>query len=136
MAADYRTFDLSGTHYDLGLAQGRQTERFVVPAWWPEPPPLSFALDCARQAAELHPPLLDELHGYAEAQAIGYHDLLRGVCRRSMRLRAAMVAAPSYPEGGCSSFARVGADGHVRAGRNYDFHPVQQVRQRVRLRPA
>ena len=37
--------------------------------------------------------------------------------------------------GGCSSFALVGADGHVRAGRNYDFHPVQQVRQRLRLRP-
>ncbi len=86
--------------------------------------------------AELHPPLLDELHGYAEAQGIGYEELLRGVCRRSMRLRAAMVAAPGYPEGGCSSFAVVAADGRVLAGRNYDFHSVQRVRQRLRLRPA
>ncbi len=136
MPVDYQTFDLAGPHYDLGLAQGRQTERFAVPAWWPEPPSLSFALDCARQVAELHPPLLDELHGYAEAQAIGYEDLLRGVCRRSMRLRAVMVAAPGYPEGGCSSFAVVAADGRVLAGRNYDFHSVQRVRQRLRLRPA
>src|SRR5262249_16996127 len=41
-----------------------------------------------------------------------------------------------YPEGGCSSCAVVGPDGHVRVGRNYDFHPVQQVRQRLRVRPA
>jgi predicted choloylglycine hydrolase len=29
----------------------------------------------------------------------------------------------------------MGADGHVRVGRNYDFHTVQRVRQRLRLRP-
>jgi hypothetical protein len=138
MPIDYQVFDLVGTHYDLGRAQGLQTERFEVPAWWPAPPPLSFALDCARQVAELHPPLLDELHGYAEAQSVPYADVLRGVCRRSMRLRAAMVAAPAapaYPEGGCSSFAVVGDDGRVVVGRNYDFHSVQRVRQRLRLRP-
>jgi predicted choloylglycine hydrolase len=47
-----------------------------------------------------------------------------------MRMRVQL-----YPEGGCSSFAVVGADGHVRVGRNYDFHTVQRVRQRLRLRP-
>jgi hypothetical protein len=127
---DYQCFDLAGPHYALGAAQGAATERFVTPAWWPAPPPLDFALDCARQIAELHPPLLDELRGYADSQALPYEDLLRGVCRRSMRLRI-----QRYPEGGCSSFAVVGADGHVRVGRNYDFHTVQRVRQRVRLRP-
>jgi hypothetical protein len=129
-APDYQCFDLAGSHYELGRAQGAATERFAVPAWWPAPPPLDFALDCARQIAEIHPPLLDELRGYAAAQGLPYEDLLRGVCRRTMRLRA-----QAYPEGGCSSFAVVGADGHVRVGRNYDFHPVQRVRQRLRLRP-
>jgi hypothetical protein len=137
LSADYASFDLSGSHYVLGHAQGRQTERFVVPAWWPAPPPLAFAQDCARQIAELHAPLLDELQGYADAQELHYDDVLRGVCRRSMRLRAApSPAGPRYPEGGCSSLAVVGAGGHVRVGRNYDFHPVQRVRQRLRLAPA
>jgi hypothetical protein len=128
---------LRGTHYVLGQAQGRRTERFAVPAWWPAPPPLAFAADCARQIAEAHAPLLDELRGYADAQGLPYDDLLRGVCRRSMRLRAAPSAWPArYPEGGCSSLAAVGVDGHVRVGRNYDFHPAQRVRQRLRLAPA
>ena len=131
---DYQTFDLAGTHYELGQAQGARTEPFAVPAWWPEPPPLEFALDCARQIAEIHPPVLDELHGYADSQGLPFETVLRGVCRRSMRMR--IQAVPAYPEGGCSSVAVVGDDGHVRVGRNYDFHPVQRVRQRLRLRPA
>jgi hypothetical protein len=143
MSIDYQTFDLAGPYYDLGRAQGARTERFVVPDWWPEPPPLSFARDCEVQIAEVHPPLLEELHGYADAQALPYVDVLRGVCRRSMRLRAAATAlaarpaaeVPAYPEGGCSSLAVVGSDGHVRVGRNYDFHTAQRVRQRLRLRP-
>jgi hypothetical protein len=136
-SVDYASFDLSGSHYVLGQAQGLKTERFVVPAWWPAPPPLDFARECARQIAEVHAPLLDELQGYADAQALPYDEVLRGVCRRSMRLRAA--PAPSgahYPEGGCSSVAVVGEDGRVRVGRNYDFHPVQRVRQRLRFAPA
>lgn len=139
MPVDYQIFDLAGTHYDLGRSQGARTARFAIPAWWPSPPPLDFARDCARQIAEIHAPLLDELHGYADAQGLAFDDVLRGVCRQSMRVRAMPALRPeppTYPEGGCSSFAVVGADGHVRAGRNYDFHPVQQVRQRVRLRPV
>jgi hypothetical protein len=134
MSVDYQTFDLAGPHYDLGRAQGARTERFAIPAWWPAPPSPAFAHACAQQIAELHPALLEELLGYADAQELDFDDLLRGVCRQSMRTR--LRALPSYPEGGCSSFAVVGADGHVRVGRNYDFHPVQQVRQRLRVRPA
>jgi hypothetical protein len=141
MTIDYQVFDLSGSYYDLGRVQGERTERFAVPEWWPAPPPLSFARACEAQIAALFPPLLDELRGYAEAQALPYEELLRGVCRRSMRVRAlaatppARDEAPAYPEGGCSSLAVVGADGHVRVGRNYDFHTAQRVRQRLRLRP-
>jgi hypothetical protein len=127
----YQTFDLTGPHYDLGYQQGARTEPFVVPAWWPAPPPLSFAEACAAHIAEIHPPVLDELRGYADGQRLPFDDVLRGVCRRSMRLRA----RPVYPEGGCSSFAMVGDDGHVRVGRNYDFYPMQKVRQRIRLKP-
>lgn len=127
----YQTFDLSGAHYDLGYQQGQQTEPFVIPAWWPAPPPLDFAQACASQIAELHPPLLDELRGYADGQCLSFDELLRGVCRRSMRLRA----RPPYPEGGCSSFALIDEAGQVRVGRNYDFYPMQRVRQRVRLKP-
>jgi hypothetical protein len=127
----YQTFDLSGTHYDLGYQQGAQTEPFVIPAWWPAPPPLAFARACAAQVADIHPPLLDELQGYADGQRLPFEAVLRGVCRRSMRLRA----RPPYPEGGCSSFAHRRDDGQVRVGRNYVFYPMQTVRQRVRLRP-
>lgn len=139
MPVDYQSFDLAGPHYDLGRAQGARTERFGIPAWWPAPPPLAFARDCAWQIAEIHAPLLEELQGYADAQGLPFNDVLRGVCRQSMRVRsmpALRASTPTYPEGGCSSFAVAGVDGHVRVGRNYDFHPVQQVRQRLRLRPA
>ncbi len=135
---DTQTFDLRGPHYDLGVAQGARTARFETPAWWPPPPDLDFARACAALVAEVHAPLLDELRGYADAQQLPYADLLRGLCRRSLRLRARgerTPAAPLFPEGGCSSFARRDADGHVRAGHNYDFYPFQRVRQRLRLTP-
>jgi len=139
MSVDYQIFDLAGSHYDLGRAQGARTARFGIPAWWPAPPSLDFAHACAEQIAEIHAPLLDELRGYADVQELAFDEVLRGVCRRSMRMRigaTTQLQSPTYPEGGCSSFALVGADGHVRVGRNYDFHPVQQVRQRLRLRPV
>lgn len=132
MPIDYQTFDLTGSHYDLGFAQGARTERFQIPDWWPAPPDLAFAEACAKQIAEIDAPLLDELRGYADGQRLPFEDLLRGVCRRSMRVRARI---PIYPEGGCSSFALIDSDHHVRTGRNYDFHPAQRVRQRLRLKP-
>ncbi|MBL8056822.1 MAG: hypothetical protein JNK29_08995 [Anaerolineales bacterium] len=132
MDLDTQAFDLAGGHYALGFAQGARTARFETPPWWPAPPDLAFAQACAAVIAEAHAPLLDELRGYADAQQLPYGDLLRGICRRSLKLRA---RAPSYPEGGCSSYARVDAAGQVRAGHNYDFYPIQRVRQRVRLAP-
>lgn len=165
-AIDTQTFDLTGAHYALGYTQGERTAPFTVPAWWPPPPESGFAHECAAILREVHAPLLDEIEGYADAQSLPFDELLRGLCRRSMKVRSAPTrdsraiaalprVAPStvrattarsaqdatlgkgsfYPEGGCSSFARVDADGHVRAGHNYDFYPVQRVRQRIRLAP-
>ncbi|MBI3760660.1 MAG: hypothetical protein HY260_02195 [Chloroflexi bacterium] len=129
---DYRLFDLSGNPYTIGFHLGAATAQFTVPARWPPPPDLDFALACEKIVADLCPSILGELRGYADGQGIPYHDLLRGVCRRTMRLRRQM---PVYPEGGCSSFAVVGPGGHSLVGRNYDFHPVQRIRQRIRLSP-
>lgn len=129
-ALDTQTFDLRGSHYELGWAQGVRTARFEPPPWWPAPPDEAFARECAAIVAGLHAPLLDEVRGYADAQALPFEDLWRGLCRRSMKVRAR-----AYPEGGCSSFAHAAPDG-VRAGHNYDFYPFQRVRQRLRVAPA
>ncbi|MGQ0601008.1 MAG: C45 family autoproteolytic acyltransferase/hydrolase [Anaerolineales bacterium] len=153
-AIDSQTFDLTGAHYALGYIQGERTAPFTVPTWWPPPPDSGFAHECAAILREVHALLLDEIEGYADAQSLSFDELLRGLCRRSMKARSAptrdsraIAALPSiattatqgrehpYPEGGCSSFARVDANGHVRAGHNYDFYPMQRVRQRIRLAP-
>jgi hypothetical protein len=129
---DLKTFDLTGSHYDIGLQIARNTAPFALPSWWPEPPPVAFAAACAREIAAIHAPLLDELYGHADGQALDYHSLLRIVCR--YRLGGRPVSVPE--QGGCTSFAWRGPDGHLRIGRNYDFYPVQRIRQRIRLSPA
>lgn len=129
---DYRLFDLTGDPYMIGFDLGAATIRFAVPAWWPPPPDLDFARACEAIIADLCPAIVAELRGYADGQGIPYPELLRGVCRRTMRLRSQM---PAYPEGGCTSFAVVAPNGHTLVGRNYDFHPVQRIRQRIRLSP-
>ncbi len=129
---DNRTFDLSGSHYEIGLTIGRGSEPFTLPAWWPEPPALDFAQACAREIAAIHAPLIDELYGHADGQALPYDDLLRILCRQRLGGRP----APLVPErGGCTSLAWRDSDGHVLVGRNYDFYTVQRVRQRIRLQP-
>jgi hypothetical protein len=129
---DTRSFDLRGTHYDIGLAIGRGSARFELPSWWPEPPALDFAQACARHIAAFHAPLLDELYGHADAQQQPYEQLLRILCRYRLGARPASVPE----QGGCTSVAWRAQDGHVLVGRNYDFYPVQRIRQRIRLQPA
>lgn len=128
---DTTPYDLTGTHYDIGLHIGQQSPPFTLPQWWPEPPPLAFAQACAREIAAHHSPLLDELYGHADGQAQDYQQLLRIVCR--YRLGGRPVSVPE--QGGCTSFAWRAPDGHLMVGRNYDFYPVQRIRQRIRLAP-
>jgi predicted choloylglycine hydrolase len=128
---DTTTFDLSGSHYQIGYEIGQRSTLFTLPAWWPEPPPLPFAQACAREIAAFHPTLLDELYGHADGQEQDYNHLLRILCR--YRLGGRPVSIPE--QGGCTSFAWRAPDGHLLVGRNYDFYPVQRIRQRIRLAP-
>lgn len=128
---DTSTFDLSGTHYEIGYHIGQRSELFTLPAWWPEPPSLNFAHACAREITAFHPNLLDELYGHADGQEQDYDHLLRILCR--YRLGGRPVSVPE--QGGCTSLAWRAPDGHLLVGRNYDFYPVQRIRQRIRLAP-
>ena len=129
---DTTTFDLEGSHYDIGLAIGQASPPFLLPGRWPEPPPLSFAEACAREIAALHPLLMDEIRGHADGQSESFNEILRIMCRH--RLGGRIV--PVVPEqGGCTSVAWRAPNGHVLVGRNYDFHSVQRIRQRIRLHP-
>jgi hypothetical protein len=131
---DTTVFDLGGAHYDIGVAIGRASQPFTLPGWWPEPPPLDFALACSREISALHPGLLDEIRGHADGQQQSYNELLRLICRQRLGGRtAAVVIVPE--QGGCTSFAWRAPNGHVLVGRNYDFFTVQRIRQRIRLRP-
>src|SRR5258706_4393702 len=133
---DLTVFDLVGAHYDIGLTIGRGSQRFAMPSWWPEPPRLKYALACAREIGAIHTALLDEIHGYADGQEQSYDDLLRMICRQRLGGRIPGIQPPTIPEqGGCTSFAWRDQEGHVLVGRNYDFYPIQRIRQRIHLRP-
>lgn len=128
---DYRTFSLAGTHYEMGYILGQASPQFSVPSWWPLPPDASFANACADEIALIHAPLLEEIHGYADGQQQPYEDFLRVLTRRRLRGRL-----PRVPEtGGCTSFAWRAEDGRIMVGRNYDFHPMQRIRQRIHAVP-
>src|SRR5437868_5096801 len=114
---DLTVFDLVGAHYDIGLTIGRASPRFALPSWWPEPPPLKYALACAREIGAIHPALLDEIHGYADGQGDSYDELLRLICRQ--RLGGRIPSVQNIPEhGGCTSLAWRAPDGHILVGRN------------------
>jgi hypothetical protein len=139
---DTTTFDLAGSHYDIGVKIAQRSPAFVLPSWWPEPPSLDFAEACAREIAALHPMLLDEIHGHADGQTLSYNELLRIICRQRLGGRSVPALTtrhsdpPVAPEaGGCTSAAWFSPEGHVIIGRNYDFHEVQRIRQRTRLKP-
>lgn len=116
----------------MGTALGQVSPQFNVPAWWPEPPDIRYAEGCAAEIALAHAPLLEEIRGYADGQQQSYEDFLRIICRQKLNGRV-----PRVPEtGGCTSFAWQAPNGHILVGRNYDFHPVQRVRQRIHAVPT
>src|SRR5258706_15451322 len=116
---DTTTFDLEGSHYDIGLAIGQASPPFLLPGRWPEPPPLSFAEACARAIAALHPLLMDEIRGHADGQSESFNEILRIMCRPRLGGRI----LPVLPEkGGCTSVSGPSSNGQFLLGRQYQFH--------------
>lgn len=136
-APDYRYFDLACSHHELGYELGSVDPPFRAQSWWAPPPDAAFADACARVVAEIHPPLMEELGGYAEAQGEDSHAVWRKCCRVNLkaRIRASSGNMVDGPGEGCSTLWWRGAD-YTLVGRNYDYSRSQARRQRIRFRPA
>lgn len=121
----YRCLELAGSHREIGEALGRLGPAFQRPPWWPPAPDAEFAERCRRLVARWHPALLEEYEGYAAAQGLDPAFLWQQVCRTSLRARRFA----------CSTVAWRAPDGGFWVGRNYDFQPIQRIRDLIRLRP-
>lgn len=134
-APDYRAFDLRCDHYALGYELGAVDPPFRPQGWWAPPPDRAFSEACAGVVGRIHPPLLDEVRGYADAQKINAGELWRLCCR--VNLKARVRARGAWQEGpgeGCSTFFWPGRH-YTLVGRNYDYSPGQARRQRIRFQP-
>jgi len=126
LVADYRVMEIEGDHYEVGYQMGAATTLREVESWRDPETELAFAQACADEVSCLHPPLLDEYRGYAAAQGRSWEEVLTHF---SLNL----------PEGtlsGCTTFVWRLPDGHLLAGRNYDFLYSQRQRYLRRLTPA
>ncbi len=136
-APDYRYFDLACSHHELGYELGAADPLFRPQSWWAPPSDADFANACARVVADLHPPLMEELRGYAEAQKEDARAVWRTCCRVNLkaRIRASSGAMVDGPGEGCSTLWWRGDD-YTLVGRNYDYSRGQARRQRIRFQPA
>ena len=161
---DYRTFDITGSHTQLGYGLGQADPPFKMQFWWSPPPLMAFADSCSDVVHDLHPHLRDELDAYADAQHLNTRELWQMCCRVNLKARVKVSdvthierprrsaerieGVPYRVDGtteGCSTFvcfispAPQGQDGnpgsHVIVGRNYDYLPQQVRRQRIRFVP-
>ncbi len=121
----YRFLDLAGSPREVGELLGRLSPLFRRPPWWPPAPDLEFAEACRRLVGRWHPSLLEEYEGYAAAQGLDPAFLWQQVCRTSLRARSFA----------CSAVAWRDREGRMWVGRNYDFMPIQRIRDLVRLHP-
>lgn len=135
--APYRFLDLTGSHREIGEALGELGPRFQRPPWWPPPPDPEFATACRQQVAHWHPGLLDEYEGYAAAQGLDPIFVWQQVCRTSLRSRPFACSAVAWRASNRCPFSHAldPAGGGFWVGRNYDFQPIQRIRDLVRLRP-
>ncbi len=125
LPAPYRFLDLAGSPREVGETLGRLSPPFRRPSWWPPAPDLEFAEACRRLVGRWHPSLLEEYEGYAAAQGLDPMRLWQQVCRTSLRSRPFA----------CSAVAWRDPEGWIWVGRNYDFQPIQRIRDLIRLRP-
>lgn len=125
LPSPYRFLDLAGSPREVGEALGRLGPPFQRPPWWPPAPDPELAEACRRLVARWHPSLVEEHEGYAAAQGLDPAFLWQQVCRTSLRARPFA----------CSAVAWRDPEGRMWVGRNYDFQPIQRIRDLVRLRP-
>jgi hypothetical protein len=124
--ADYRYFNLGGSHYAIGYEMGRLAVMREVPSWRDGCDDQAFSLACIEQVERFHPDLAREVWGYADGQGRPRDEVLPHF---SLNL----------PEGrlsGCTSVAVRTADGHVVVARNYDFLYSQRERYLRRIHPV
>lgn len=145
-SADYRFFELRGSHAQAGYELGRNDPPFRMQFWWWPPPAERFAEACRDVVRDVHPALLDELDAYADAQRLSGRALWRMCCRVNLKarvrpehLRSSDGQGVEVAEG-CSTFVRFVPPaqqhgGGVVVGRNYDYLPHQERRQRIRFIP-
>lgn len=137
-AADYRQFHIRGSHAHAGFVLGSADPPFQMQFWWQSPPPLRFALACRSVVRELHPPLLDEIDAYADAQRYPRDEFWRRCCRVNLKakVRPEHLQAGFTTEfgEGCSTVIRFTPNAAI-VGRNYDYLPQQARRQRIAFHP-
>lgn len=125
LEADYRMFDLAGSHHAIGRALGSQTELRKLREWGHRRPSKTFAEGCAAAVSRFHPGIMEEYAGFAAAHRVDPADLLPHV---SLNL-------PYGEAGACSALVCRTSGGNLIAGRNYDFFYRQRMRHIVRLAP-
>lgn len=122
-AADYQTYSVSGTHWEIGRELGQRFHPFGPSVAGMHPDHVAFARACRTQVERVYPALTEEIDRYAEGAGRAPDDLIWHYCL--------MVGAPS---GNCSSVGVMTPDGPVVA-RNYDFFYFERWRHLVTARP-
>lgn len=123
--ADYRFFQLAGSHYEIGYQMGRATPLRVVEHHKDVEAELAFAAACAEVVARYHPALHDEFRGFADAQGRMWEEVLPHF---SLNLPEGMLS-------GCTTLVWRLPDSRVLIARNYDFLYTQRQRYLRRLYP-
>lgn len=131
---DYRFFDISGSHADLGYELGSQDPPFKMQPWWAAPASLRFTNNCLALLKEVAPHLHEENCAYADAQRLHLATFWQHCCRVDLKARFRVRAgiSPANDAEGCSTFA-LQAGKRMLIGRNYDYWPHQTRRQRIRF---
>jgi predicted choloylglycine hydrolase len=119
-SADYQTYEVSGSHHEMGLASARHGQQlFGAPTEWGKPQ-REYAEKCRSVVEKWYPEMIEEFQGYAEASGMREEEILwhftLGVT------------------GGCSGIAVRTPQGML-AGRNYDFFYWENRRHLIHTRP-
>lgn len=122
-AADYRVVELWGAPRRIGAQHAAYLRPVAAPVRpWPWETDRDFLRSCAALVNELAPWLWQEVAAFAEAVGLPPE-------------RGMFVRAGAVPQG-CSAVAWRAPNGHVLAGRTYDFYTKMRTRHLLRTTPA